>query len=103
MTLVICYEYENCLRFDAVGGSKGAPPGERLPAKRRQTEKVKNQLTKGTISMAAGAAPAPEKKTEAQDETATTSQPQPTGLRQRIERKLTEIFQGHDEYLGWRQ
>jgi hypothetical protein len=53
--------------------------------------------------MAAGAAPAPEKKIEATNETAETSQSQPTSLRQRIERKLTEIFQGHNEYLGWRQ
>jgi hypothetical protein len=53
--------------------------------------------------MAAGAAPAPEKKIEAKNETVETSQPQPTGFRQRIERKLTEIFQGHNEYLGWRQ
>lgn len=53
--------------------------------------------------MAAGAAPAPEKKIEAKNETAETSQPQATTLRQRIERKFTEIFSGHQEYLGWRQ
>jgi len=53
--------------------------------------------------MAAGAAPAPEKQIETKTETAETSQPQPTTLRQRIERRLSEIFQGRDEYLGWRQ
>ena len=52
--------------------------------------------------MAAGAAPAPEKQIETKTETAETSQ-SPSSLRQRIERKLTEIFQGRDEYLGWRQ
>ncbi len=51
--------------------------------------------------MAAGAAPAPEKKMETKTETAETSQP--TTLRQRIERKFAEIFQGREEYLGWRQ
>jgi hypothetical protein len=53
--------------------------------------------------MAAGAAPAPEKQIETKTETAETSQLQPISLRQRIERKLTEIFQGREEYLGWRQ
>lgn len=53
--------------------------------------------------MAAGAAPAPETKVETKTETAETSQAQPATLGQRIARKLTEIFQGRDEYLGWRQ
>ncbi len=52
---------------------------------------------------AAGAAPAPEKELETKTETAETSQAKPTTLLQRIERKLTEIFKGRDEYLGWRQ
>ena len=53
--------------------------------------------------MAAGAAPAPEKKVATKTETAETSQAQPATLRQRIQRKLLEIFQGRDEYAGWRQ
>jgi hypothetical protein len=54
--------------------------------------------------MAAGAAPAPgEKKIETKTEAAETPQAQPETLRQRIARKLTEIFQGHEEHLGWRQ
>jgi hypothetical protein len=52
--------------------------------------------------MAAGAAPAPETK-ETKTEAAETSQAQPATLRARIGRKLTEIFQGREEYLGWRQ
>ncbi len=53
--------------------------------------------------MAAGAAPAPENKLETKAETAEGSQAKPATLIQRIERKLIEIFQGRDEYLGWRQ
>lgn len=52
--------------------------------------------------MAAGAAPAPEKKLETKTETAETAQAQPT-LKQRFEQKMVEIFAGRDEYLGWRQ
>jgi hypothetical protein len=55
------------------------------------------------IIMAAGAAPAPETKAETKTEAAKTSQAKPATLGQRIARKLTEIFQGRDEYLGWRQ
>ncbi len=53
--------------------------------------------------MAAGAAPAPETKVETKAEAAETSQGQPATLKTRIARKLTEIFQGREEYLGWRQ
>ncbi|HTU41978.1 MAG TPA: hypothetical protein VMF10_09725 [Candidatus Aquilonibacter sp.] len=52
--------------------------------------------------MAAGAAPAPAKTTETSNE-AQEAQSQPPTLKQRIVRKLHEIFQGRDEYLGWRQ
>lgn len=52
--------------------------------------------------MAAGAAPAPETK-ELQAETEKISPEQPSSLKQRIQRLLVEIFQGHEEYLGWRQ
>jgi hypothetical protein len=53
--------------------------------------------------MAAGAAPAPEKKLESKNEAAETSRPQAMTLKQRILQRLHQIFQGHDEYLGWRQ
>ncbi|HZW93167.1 MAG TPA: hypothetical protein VFF64_09470 [Candidatus Eremiobacteraceae bacterium] len=53
--------------------------------------------------MAAGAAPAPETKVETKTEAAETSQAQPTTLKERIARKLTQIFHGREEYLGWRQ
>jgi hypothetical protein len=53
--------------------------------------------------MAAGAAPAPEKTVEAKDENNEVSQSQPQTLKQRIVHKLHEIFQGREEYLGWRQ
>ena len=53
--------------------------------------------------MAAGAAPAPEKKIETKDETNEVAQAQPQTLRQRIADKLHQIFHGHNEYLGWRQ
>jgi hypothetical protein len=52
--------------------------------------------------MAAGAAAAPEKKLESKNETAETPR-QPMTLKQRILNRLHQIFQGHDEYLGWRQ
>jgi hypothetical protein len=53
--------------------------------------------------MAAGAAPAPEKRLETKDETTQVSETQPLTLKQRIIRKLHQIFAGRDEYLGWRQ
>jgi hypothetical protein len=53
--------------------------------------------------MAAGAAPAPQKKPEIKNETAETSQSQPMTLKQRIVQRLHQIFEGRDEYLGWRQ
>jgi hypothetical protein len=53
--------------------------------------------------MAAGAAPAPEKRSETKDETNEVLQPQPQTLKQRIVRKLHQIFEGHEEYQGWRQ
>jgi hypothetical protein len=53
--------------------------------------------------MAAGAAPAPEKKLETKIESAETQHAIPTTLRQRIAARLLEIFQGRDEYAGWRQ
>jgi hypothetical protein len=53
--------------------------------------------------MAAGAAPAPEKGIETKDETKEVPQHQPQTLRQRIAHTLHQIFQGREEYLGWRQ
>lgn len=53
--------------------------------------------------MAAGAAPAPQKKMENNDEVAQPSDSQPLTLRQRIVHRLHEIFKGREEYLGWRQ
>lgn len=53
--------------------------------------------------MAAGAAPAPEKRIETKDGTTEVAQPQPQTLKQRIVHVLHQIFQGRDEYLGWRQ
>ncbi|MFY9744010.1 MAG: hypothetical protein WA252_15640 [Candidatus Sulfotelmatobacter sp.] len=56
--------------------------------------------------MAAGAAPAPTKKVETNNEAQESefeSQSQPLTFKQRVVRKLHEIFQGRDEYLGWRQ
>jgi hypothetical protein len=53
--------------------------------------------------MAAGAAPAPQKGLETKDETAEKQQAQPESLKERIVRRLHQIFEGHEEYLGWRQ
>ncbi len=57
--------------------------------------------------MAAGAAPAPAKTVETNtvetNNEAQASQSQPSTLKQRIARKLHEIFHGREEYLGWRQ
>jgi hypothetical protein len=53
--------------------------------------------------MAAGAAPAPERKTGTRTETAEMSKPQPETLKQRIGRLLHEIFEGRPDHLGWRQ
>jgi hypothetical protein len=52
--------------------------------------------------MAAGAALAPEKK-ELQTETENVSPEQSSTLIQTIKRLFVEIFQGREEYLGWRQ
>jgi hypothetical protein len=53
--------------------------------------------------MAAGAAPAPEKKAETKTETAETLESQPITLKQRVERLFSRIFEGHEEHLGWHQ
>jgi len=53
--------------------------------------------------MAAGAAPAPERKTETKTEIAETGTAQPVTLRQRIINLLHTIFQGREDHLGWRQ
>jgi len=53
--------------------------------------------------MAAGAAPAPERKAEATNETTDAPAAQPVTLKQRIERLFHEIFEGREEHLGWRQ
>jgi len=53
--------------------------------------------------MAAGAAPTPESKVDAKTEAAETSKAQPSTLRQRFQRLLSEIFEGHEDHLGWHQ
>jgi hypothetical protein len=54
--------------------------------------------------MATGAAPALDPKVEAKTETAQPSEAlQPATFKQRIKHLLHEIFEGRDEYLGWRQ
>jgi hypothetical protein len=53
--------------------------------------------------MAAGAAPAPQKNMENNNEVAHAAESQPLTLRQRIVHRLHEIFKGPEEYLGWRQ
>ncbi len=53
--------------------------------------------------MAAGATPAPQKKLETEDEIREKPQSQPESLKERIVRRLHQIFEGHQEYLGWRQ
>ena len=53
--------------------------------------------------MASGAAPALEPKGELPNETKETSASQPLTLKQRIERLAHFIFEGREEYLGWRQ
>ncbi len=52
--------------------------------------------------MAAGAAPAPERKVETKPETTETGNA-PTTLKQRFVRLLSEIFEGREDHLGWRQ
>jgi hypothetical protein len=52
--------------------------------------------------MAAGAAPAPQRKMETKTEIA-EMKPQALTLKQRIGRLLHEIFAGRPEHLGWRQ
>jgi hypothetical protein len=59
-------------------------------------------ILEGDVPMAAGAAPAPERKTETKTETAEIT-PQPETLKQRIGRLLHEIFAGRPDHLGWRQ
>jgi hypothetical protein len=53
--------------------------------------------------MATGAVTAREPKVDAKTETPETSQAQPLTLKQRFVGLLHEIFQGHEEHLGWRQ
>jgi hypothetical protein len=54
--------------------------------------------------MAAGAAPAPEKKAETKTETVESHESPPVTLKQRIERLFHRIFEGREEHLGgWRQ
>jgi len=53
--------------------------------------------------MAAGAAPAPERKMETKTEISETGTAQPATLKQRFVRLLHEIFHGREDHLGWRQ
>ncbi len=53
--------------------------------------------------MAAGAAPAPERKVETKTETLEVGEAQPATLKQRFMRLLSEIFEGREDHLGWRQ
>jgi|HubBroStandDraft_1064217.scaffolds.fasta_scaffold466172_2 hypothetical protein len=54
--------------------------------------------------MATGAAPALEQKAETKTETSPDAgKAQPATLKERVARLLNEIFEGRDEYLGWRQ
>lgn len=53
--------------------------------------------------MATGAVTAREPKVDAKGETPETPQPQPLTIKQRIDRLLHEIFEGHEEHLGWHQ
>jgi len=53
--------------------------------------------------MAAGAAPAPERKVETKTETVETGEARPVSLKQRIINLLCHVFQGREDHLGWRQ
>ena len=53
--------------------------------------------------MATGAAPALEPKVDAKTETTETGKAQSSTLKQRFISLLHEIFQGHEDHLGWRQ
>jgi hypothetical protein len=61
----------------------------------------------GVLLMATGAAPALDPKVEAETEekteTSEVAQAQPVTFKQRIVNLLHEIFQGREEYSGWRQ
>jgi hypothetical protein len=59
-------------------------------------------ILEGDVPMAAGAAPAPERKMETKTETADIK-PQALTLKERIGRLLHDIFAGRPEHLGWRQ
>jgi hypothetical protein len=52
--------------------------------------------------MATGAVTAREPKVDAKPETTETTPQQPLTLKQRFVRLLHEIFEGREEYLGWR-
>jgi hypothetical protein len=54
--------------------------------------------------MAAGAAPAlDKKKDDVENQTADGSQAQPETFKQRLVRVLHDIFAGREEHAGWRQ
>ncbi len=53
--------------------------------------------------MAAGAAPAPERKMDTKPETTEPGKAQPVTLKQRIILLLCEIFQQREDHLSWRQ
>lgn len=53
--------------------------------------------------MATGAAPALDPKVEETEVSKEASQDQPLTLKGRIVSFLTHVFQGREEYTGWRQ
>jgi hypothetical protein len=54
--------------------------------------------------MATGAVPTLEQKAETKTETSPDAgKAQPKTLKERVASMLSEIFEGRDEYLGWRQ
>lgn len=53
--------------------------------------------------MATGTAPALDPNLESKNQTAQASHSQPETLGQRFKNLLHKVFQGREEFLGWRQ
>jgi hypothetical protein len=64
---------------------------------------AKTKIQEEEIIMAAGAAPAPEKKAETKMETSDACEAQPLNFKQRMKLLLSRIFEGREEHLGWHQ
>ena len=101
MPLVTSSEHQKLLRIGQLNTFPNISPqmiGAKVGCKTSGSE-----IQIGRQYMAAGAAPAPERKADSKAEATETGKAQPMTLKQRIVDVLSKIFEGHEDHSGWHQ